>query len=255
MSRRYKARAAVAANEQRRCRIDGCDSRRQGLSTYCRKHGLRLRRNGHPLATRVKLSDYKGELETARQFVRQHIDHAAMRAAIAWADRWIARAGAGDSVPASDHIRRLHLKGVAGRKLIEHCLAVWLLSHWRPARLPDDVRLTYALGTVVIYLAPRVCRHTPKGKRYYGNIGATPRRRAGEYIRHTLGIVFAHAVEALEAEQSVARDEWKALRQSFEPNAFELPPPPKAPPKAPEDTTEALPFPTQPTNTTKQTER
>lgn len=251
MSKTY-TKSAVAHNETLTC--DFCESKRFRLGRWCRRHSRRLQRNGHPEALRLKSPEYRGERETATRFVSQHVEHPAVKAAVKWATRWLEAAAAGEKVPAASELKRLRADGITGRQIVEEALAVWLVSRWRPSRLSDDVRLTFALGNAVLFLSPRRKRYSARGVAWYSDMGSKIRRETGEHVRRTLGIFFMNASASLDAEQEEARNEHKALREPFGPGAFELPPPspPKATPKAPGNA-EALPFPTPqtppPTNT------
>lgn len=242
MSKTY-TKSAVAHNETLTC--DLCGSNRYRLGRWCRRHSRRLQRNGHPEALRLKSPEYRGERETARRFISQHVEHPAVKAAVKWATRWLEAAAAGEKVPAASELKRLRTDGIAGRQIVEEALSVWLVSRWRPSRLPDDMRLTFALGNAVLFLSPRRKRYSARGIAWYSDLGSKIRREAGEHVRRTLGIFCVNAAVALEAEQQAARNEHRDLREPFQPGAFALPPPP---PKAPhKGSAEALPFPTSQT--------
>ncbi len=53
---------------------------------------------------------------------------------------------------------RLQKGGVIARAILIEAAALWLYSKRRDSRVPDDERLTYAIGTAVLHLAPRNSR-------------------------------------------------------------------------------------------------
>jgi len=96
---------------------------------------------------------------------------------------------------------------------------LWLYSNRRDSRLPDDERLTYAIGTAVLHLAPRTS-HTAwvngrPAKRYQRHSGRA-RGAFGQWLRDELGILFLRISQEIEMREHQARDRRKALGAPFD---------------------------------------
>lgn len=209
--RSAQAKQLRQQNARHKCDVAGCTKPRRGFSYFCDLHAKHARYYGHPSARRVRKKDYAGEREHVVRFLRYHADHAAVVAAIKWAERWLKDAAANESVPAVQHMQRLAAAGVTGKDIVEEVLSLWLFSRWHPHSLADDIRLTKALGTAVLYLAP-------SGKRNKNaRIGGQARQIVGEHIRNTpnVGIFVFHVLDAIEAQIKTRQDDMQDMRLPF----------------------------------------
>lgn len=222
--KREAGKRRLEQNRQRQCNTRGCVKFRAGLSYYCGTHAKAMKRHGHPEARKIKKKEYEGERSHVVRFMRLHVNHPALRAAVKWADLWLREAAAGQPVPAASNVARLAAGGVTGADIIEEVLALWLHSYWHPTALPDDLRLTKALGTNVLLLAPQdTTGLTPSGHKKWRELGATVRREAGEHVRGSLGLFALNVFDALERQQKTKQDHAQALRLPFSSDALDAP--------------------------------
>ncbi len=212
-------------NQRQACNVADCAKRRHGLSYYCRAHASAAAHHGHPLARKVKKKDYADARSHVVRFLRIHADHPAVIAAYRWAELWLREAAAGQNVPAQENMARLAAGGVTGAEIVEDVLALWLHSRQRPAALPDDARLTKALGTNILLLTPRdtTGELTLRGQKKYRRLGATVRAEVGEHIRRTLGGFVLNAFTAIDRQMKTKQDHMQALRLPFSSDATDAP--------------------------------
>lgn len=223
--KREQVHQRLEMNARHKCDVSGCTKHRTGLSYYCARHAKAAKRYGHPEARRIRKKEYEYERKQLVRFMRLHLNHPAMIAAVKWADLWLREAAAGQSVPAASNMARLAAAGIAGADIIEEVLALWLYSHWRPTALPDDLRLTKALGTNVLLLAPKDTADelTPSGHKKWRELGATVRREAGEHVRESLGVFVLNVLNAIGRQMKTKQDHAQALRLPFSSDALDAP--------------------------------
>ena len=206
-------------NEVKVCRYAPCKNLRRGLSRFCTYHEGKQTRYGHPEGCFVPPRQYLGEMDEARMFVEKHLGHKAVQATIEWFDVWLREAANGIPVLARAEFRRLAEHGVTGKDCVVSVLAVWLYAHRRPAALPSDARLTFAIALSVLYLAPRekkVSWRNGKAKEYGKHIGHRIRRDVGRLIRTTLGLFLYNAVAEMNKESDRENDLKLALAMTFQ---------------------------------------
>ena len=86
-------------------------------------------------------------------------------------------------------------------------------------RLPDDERLTYALGTAVLHLAPRTARTAWVNgvpRKRYARISGKLRQVFGQWLREELGILFLRIADAIQTGHRQHDDRRKMLRAPFD---------------------------------------
>jgi hypothetical protein len=181
----------IDANRQP-CDVPRCPHARHGASRYCGGHKRRNAQHGHPEGRRIFPKEYRIERRTVAAILSEHANHEGVKVAREWLDAWLERAAAGDkNATAPAEFSRLAAAGVTGERILEECASVWMFSVRYPRTLPDDARLTFALATAVLHLAPRYLRKTYhyasyRDRRYF-TASKEDRHAIGKAIRDTLG--------------------------------------------------------------------
>lgn len=215
MSFRIKA----ARNRGLACRVQSCMVGRASVSPFCDRHAKAVERYGHPEGRALNPKrDYGVERELVASFLARHSQHAGVMSALKWIEKWLEEANLGQDVPGRAEMQRLHANAVSPLAILTEASALFLLSRWNPRRLPDDERLTFAIGIRVLSLAPRERRFgTLKGqpRLHCKAIGKVARREVGRRIRLTLAALLANVASAIQAEDEAAKKFALDLRQPF----------------------------------------
>jgi hypothetical protein len=122
-------------------------------------------------------------------------------------------------------MQHLHSHGITGLDLLKAASAVWAYAARQPKRLPDDVRLNYAMALACLRLAPRERRPMrgraqgdTLGKRSehsYCRHGGKARREIGAQLRSKLAAFFVNLNDALNHREQERRNALSALRTPF----------------------------------------
>jgi len=172
-------RKRATLNEQLACALEGggCDRRRHALGRHCRQHQRRRERWGHPLGCRVPAVALKRHLRWWREFIGLNPESPQLKRAVAH----IARLLRGD-LPATAltiswriprpprgikaHLRRLHEGGLGGAEALAMVGALNRLAYSEHpldvGALPDDDRLSVAMGRAVVLSRPLPKRRDPR---------------------------------------------------------------------------------------------
>lgn len=199
-------------NITRQCTVDGCNAPRHGLGRLCRLHRGRATRNGHPLASTIKVAVLGPRLARMTRFIAEHRDTAQVQMALAVTEEFLREgvyvSGSRGSTAADvrRELRRLTDQGVTPEDALAVIGAVWLVSVQDPRHLPNDDRLSFALANRLLKMRPyhftagyhggkrvKVVRHFP---------GAYVYRALGSFIRDHLGLFLMNVAAAVEAEDS-----------------------------------------------------
>lgn len=212
---------AVSRNAGRACTVRGCTRTRHQVGLYCHPHSKARTNHGHPLGRRIRPSEYAAERKEVSSFLDQHQDHAGVQVALSFLQQWLdeSRDSGREDIPARSHLSRLAVSGVSPLDILRESAALWLFSTRQSRTLPDDERLTYALGVGVLHLAPfPQCTHWSPGRgtrKGYRPPNGTARREAGEHLRNCLGPLLFNIATAIDA-QKLASERTKALlREPF----------------------------------------
>lgn len=193
----YSTKLRIQKNEIKKCSVSNCFKGRYGLSSYCKNHSRKQYLYGSPLGSGVFKHDYQEELKEAKAFLKKYAEHPAVKAAIGFFNERLEDASKGFHGIGKDEYKTLHAEGITGQQCVEVFLTVWLYSSRNPHRLPDDIRLTYALATHIFGI---------KRKKTWK---ASVKKEVGEELRRVLG-VFAlnsiRAIEALKAQRFIQKD-------------------------------------------------
>ncbi len=202
----------VAANAALRCSARGCNKPRSDAALHCQLHRRRARDHGHPEGRRIWPKEYAQERLEVAQLLAKERDHPAIRAGIALVreamDDAIASTSRGAARPGGTHeLARIARAGVTPEAILAEAAAVFLFAQRRPYALPDDARLTFAMGYAVSLLAPRRCLQTRRYasgqvRRFYKPTRGPVRRGLGTWLREGLApllVNFQHAAERAQA--------------------------------------------------------
>jgi hypothetical protein len=190
-------------NQQLPCSVTGCTTRRRRSAAYCHRHEVKARYTGHPLGrslTKRELAPFRRQMAA---FIDQHSEAPQIAAAVQLLDELLEHRHHLRGSPTSGHLLRLKADGLTGREALQVVGSVMLLSYHHPRLLPDDRRLTYALGYELLKARtlPQKFMLSPIRQDQHSIIpGGEPRRVLGEWVRSRLGVFFLRVVEALDQE-------------------------------------------------------
>ena len=194
----------ISRNNAKQCDCKDCYRSRFALSKYCRVHHYRYVTYGSPDGRRIPPNEYSHEEQLVTDFLKKHVDHPAIKSAVAWFTTWLTDARDKKPVTGSSEFYWLYSKGVEGIDCLKRVLSIWLYAHNHPHRLPGDVRLDYALSNAVTGLVSRPpvgTHYVGKEKRYtYREVSIVDRREIGVRIRRTLFNLCENAVRGIEKE-------------------------------------------------------
>jgi hypothetical protein len=185
------------------CRATACVLPRKSVSPFCSRHAKSYERWGHPLGRSVRPKEFAVERKIVAEFLERHAQHPGVVSALALLKRWLDSAALGESAPALSEWQRLQTHQVAPLEILTTAAALFLLSQWRHRILPDDDRLTFAMGYHVLKLAPCSRRYAvSRGKPRMVSVtpGKRARRDVGLRLRRVLAPLLANIAEALSVE-------------------------------------------------------
>jgi hypothetical protein len=210
-------RSRISENEARRCSVPRCTEPRVNVSPFCDRHRSRARRWGHPEGRRIPFDLLRHRRRRVARFLARHAEEPVIREAVADLDALIAgrsglklRSGPRKNAPTplaiERHLARLRHgdddhrgRGpLTGREALERILAVWLLSEEADFLLPDDARLTVAIGRAVVHARPVAQRisELADGRRRLASehVEGSVYRALGKYLRRRLARVMTFAI-------------------------------------------------------------
>lgn len=211
-------------NRHRQCAVSSCFKQCFNSSQYCANHARRKQQYGHPEGVPITRQDLKPYVKAAKQFLKKHKDHKAVTTAILILDEFLSQGALlAEEYPENKsffELRRLHDNGLKGKEALAVLCAVWLYAHSNARRLPDDIRLTYALSRALLGSRPQVVRNVTyclgKERRHYGKPGASVHSEIGKALRDKLGIFFVNMIKALEKEEDRAQELKRNLAEPFD---------------------------------------
>lgn len=189
------------------CAMPACRNFRARFSPYCPSHWNTLSRLGHPGARALTRRDLKPFRTLAEHLLTTYADRPDTAAAITWCESLLHKYPDDRTGP---QLARLKREGVTGRELLAAWLAVWGYADRYPASLPDDGRLTVALGRAALRTRrlPQVySRSSFRKQSAYTPPAAV--RALGMACRTALGVYLSRLLRlherAHEAEQGLLR--------------------------------------------------
>jgi hypothetical protein len=109
------------------------------ISPYCGRHRIAFERYGDPHGFRLRRKrDYWHELVLVQAFLAKHREHAGVKAALSWLEKWLRE---------DAHAVRLRGHAITPLAILTEAAALFLLSHWNANRLPAGTRLVFAIGS------------------------------------------------------------------------------------------------------------
>jgi hypothetical protein len=228
----YHARDRARINSQRPCSVQGCTKRRHSLSKWCAGHEETAAKYGHVYGHRIPAGTLRPYKKLAARWLARHASNPSVQAAIAemrdilWVDvspptKKLGHKGVNfhERYQAWRELRRLADAGVKPEDALIICLATWMLSMWREPILPDDARLTMALGRHVLKLATlrgRVgCDANFNRKRITYDPPTQAVRYVGRTVRTRLGLFLAQVTLLIAQELRAKEDAAEARRTAL----------------------------------------
>jgi hypothetical protein len=219
MSSSYGISHRRRTNSARQCSAPGCGGFRRGLSGFCARHERRRNIYGSPNGRKITRREYAMERHEVEVFIDKYLQHEGIQLALEWLQGCLDDAANGTAMPHGLQWARLHRGGVTAKPILVEAAALWLYSLRRDSRLPDDERLTYAIGTAVLHLAPRTSRtawvNGRPAKRYERHSGRA-RGAFGQWLRDELGILFLRMADAMQMSQQQHHDRRRTLGAPFD---------------------------------------
>lgn len=147
--------------------------------------------------------------------------HAGLVGAVAYVRSLMDRAAANErAFKGAEVLDRLRRDGVTPLEVLTEVAAVWCLLQFRPATLPTQRAIDFALSRAVISLRPLPKRvsYTAKGEQTYS---VKPRTSAlaflGRHLREVLGPFLANVWAFVSAREERAKAAAAALREPLSP--------------------------------------
>jgi hypothetical protein len=159
------------------------------------------------------------ERHEVEAFVDKYLHHPGILLGLEWLRGCLDDAANGVALPHGLQWARLQKGGVTARAILVEAAALWLYSNRRDSRLPDDERLTYAIGTAVLHLAPRNSRTAwvnGRPSKRYARVSGKMRRDFGQWLRDELGILFLRMSHSIQMREQQAHDRRKTLGAPFD---------------------------------------
>lgn len=210
--------ARIRRNETHPCNASGCHRLRRRSAAHCRQHERAARLWGHPSGHALPKKLLTVHRATAAAFIAAHAATPQITAALTVVTALLR--GEGVSADATHrHLRCLGQEDVSAGEALEIVLGVLLIAHHSPRDLPDDGRLTMALGYALLSARPMPYRASilRNGRSHHRTLSpsGTPRREIGTYLRGRLGMFGKNVADAILAKQQKERETGLALATPF----------------------------------------
>jgi len=122
------------------------------VSSYCSKHKTAQRNHGHPLARAIFAREYRSYRKRVGEFIDKHKDtHVGLQETLKELNGWLTKAST-SHLPKDELIARLSDYGITGENILKETAAIYAYSRENEMSLPDDKRLSFALGRCVLRL-------------------------------------------------------------------------------------------------------
>lgn len=200
----------VSRNTGNPCKVDGCPYPRHRIGHYCKAHGALNNRFGHPLGRTIHRMEYEMETLEVKEFLTMHSEHPGVLAALQWIDDWMESYVSSDprlrkqDPPGIDLMRRMKAYGVTPLDVLTTVASLWLYSTRRPSKLPDDIRLTYAIGIALHKLVPaEKLTDWRTGKTRHASRKTPVVRGVGLRIRDTVGALLINIATSINTRVNV----------------------------------------------------
>jgi len=196
----------------RRCTVDDCEGYCIPPSRFCPAHRLRFLRHGDTSGRTIRLRELKPFNDLAERLLCTYASRPDTAAAVQWCERLLT---ARLDERTTRELARLRRGGVTGADVLCAGLAQWAYAERFPASLPDDVRLTYALGRAVVRLRrqPSVFTRGSLTKRYSRYVPGAVFRELGMILREALCLFFTRLLRLHERDREADADLRRAIRE------------------------------------------
>jgi hypothetical protein len=183
---------------RRPCRVNDCTQVAQAVSRFCPKHLKAFTRHGHEEGRAIRTFELRPYRALAANLLKRFGDRRDVQAALLWLSKMLDKA---PEDAAGVELQRLKSQGVTPEEMFRAALAIWTFGRERPRALPDDARLTYALGRAIVRLRRRR-RVFARTSLRLQTFNVPPRAFAyvGLRIRECLPVLFERLIALDEAE-------------------------------------------------------
>jgi hypothetical protein len=202
------------------CVADGCDRKRCGPSRFCHRHRYYISRHGHLEGRAIKKRELKPHIEKATAMLAKYSERPDVVAALKWLDIvLVSKTNDGTDV----ELERLRREGVNSTEVLRAALAVWSYHDQWPGSLPDDARLTLALGRAVVRLRNKRRVFAKRSLRLHkAEVAPAAFRTIGLLLREALGILLARLVKLHEKDRQQDEDLRRAIRSGDPSDPFDI---------------------------------
>jgi hypothetical protein len=187
--------AAIAGNEQQKCKVDGCYTTRWRISGYCIDHSVNQQRWGHPEGLDIPDSQLTTAFDQISKVIAANPKHKGIAIGKRFFEQWMATAVATiklspPMVPTGRHLVRLDDAGVHPLDCLTVVGSVWLYASRDRGRLiKGDEHTRAVMGQKLFALAPMRGEHQKTGKE---------RKAAGKYIQDNIGVLLVSLTAAVD---------------------------------------------------------
>lgn len=197
---------ALERNRYHQCKAQGCTEQRYALGGYCLYHFKKANLYGDPKGQSLRKSEYRREFEDVTDLITSNIQHTATVTALEFIQSWLDKAASGQACILGRHLSRLSNGGVTALQILIEASAVFLYSQRKPSSLPDDDRLSYQIGIVILRLATAPAYINRSGQTAHRRPSGTDRKALGKHLRNNLGLFFFNVTAAINRKEQEELD-------------------------------------------------
>ena len=222
------AKLRSITTKKKPCDVPQCPNRRVYVGRYCAFHQLRNRAYGNPFGRSISKEEVAPYLKIVRRTLKQLQANASVVAAMDTL-RPLLDPGAEPTMPKPlrlnarwllhRELRRIEDEGAKVEEALAATAAVWMFALRNPRELPDDIRLTYALGRAVLKLRRLACSRVywndelQREEKTYRAVPGLASRLLGQRVRRQLGVFFLNLVAHIDQQHEAALVRAAILRQ------------------------------------------
>jgi hypothetical protein len=177
------------------------------MSRFCGRHLKLFTVHGHEQGRAIRAHELRPYRALAARLLKTYRDRQDVSAALQWLGKML-RMSPEDE--AGVELARLRDAGVSADEMFCAALSIYAFHRDRPRSLPDDARLTFALGRAIVRLRKRrrvFARSTLCMQTFY--VSPKAFRYIGLRIREALPVLFTRLIEMHErARQEEADLRW-----------------------------------------------
>ena len=198
----------MSTNSTRQCSVNGCYKHRHNLATFCSSHLYKKRQHGHELGRAIEPKEYSYERVLVMDFIdRYGSQHEGLQVVLRELDCLLNEGRYKFKPRAQELLTALAGNGVDGGDILEVTASLFLKSLYDERTLPDDKRLTFAIGR-----AMQTAWNTGLKKR---QPSPAVSKELGLYIRKIAGTVCFNMSNAIEKERAHKQTQMKAKLKPF----------------------------------------